>query len=171
MFDKILVALDDTILAAKILDEAMIMAEGLDASLLLLHILTPMENNNLSIQPGGVGIESFFPILNEQAMKQYALEWQAYEEHSMAQLQGHARVAIDKGIRVETRQVMGNPSHSICKIAKEWEANLILMGRNRKSGISELFLGSTSNYVLHHAPCSVLAVQSTVQAPIPVASL
>jgi nucleotide-binding universal stress UspA family protein len=168
MFNKILVALDDTVLAAKILEEAMLMAEKMQAQLLLLHILTPMENDRLSIQPGGVGIESFFPILNEQAMKQYALEWQAYEEHSSAQLQGHARMAEAQGIKVEIRQTMGNPGNSICKIAQEWGASLIMMGRNRKSGITELFLGSTSNYVLHHAPCSVLAVQSPISVSTPV---
>ena len=37
------------------------------------------------------------------------------------------------------------------------------------SGLSELILGSVSNYVLHHAPCSVLTLQSlkntTTQSP------
>jgi nucleotide-binding universal stress UspA family protein len=164
MFDKILVALDDTVLATKILDEAILMAERLDAKLMLLHVLSPLETERLGMQPGGIGIESFFPILNEQAVRQYALEWQAYEEHGMAQLQGHLRMAEAKGLTVECEQTMGDPGQSICKVAQTWGASLILMGRNRKSGISELFLGSTSNYVLHHAPCSVLAVQ----APLPV---
>jgi nucleotide-binding universal stress UspA family protein len=56
---------------------------------------------------------------------------------------------------------VGDPGQVICEVAKSWDADLILMGRNRKSGISELFLGSSSNYVLHHAVCSVLVVQST----------
>jgi nucleotide-binding universal stress UspA family protein len=164
MFEKILVALDDTVLATKILDEAMLMADRLAAKLMLLHVLSPIETERLGMKPGGIGIESFFPILNEQAMRQYALEWQAYEEHGMAQLQGHARMAQERGLTVEYEQMMGDPGQSICKLAQTWGAGLILLGRNRKSGISELFLGSTSNYVLHHAPCSVLAIQ----APLPV---
>jgi nucleotide-binding universal stress UspA family protein len=166
MFDKILVALDDTALATKILDEAMLMAERLTAKLMLLHVLSPLETERLGMQPGGMGIESFFPILNEQAMRQYALEWQAYEEHGMAQMQGLAKMAAERGIEVELEQTMGDPGVSICKVAKTWGASLILMGRNRKSGISELFLGSTSNYVLHHAPCSVLAVQAPFPAKV-----
>jgi nucleotide-binding universal stress UspA family protein len=62
---------------------------------------------------------------------------------------------------------MGDPGQTICKVAETWGADLILMGRNRKSGISEMFLGSTSNYVLHHAPCSVLAVQSASKTAAP----
>jgi nucleotide-binding universal stress UspA family protein len=166
MFDKILVALDDSVLATKILDEAMLMAERLGAKLMLLHVLSPLETERLGMQPGGIGIESFFPILNEQAMRQYAVEWQAYEEHGMAQIQGHVRIVAERGIAVESEQTMGDPGQSICKVAKTWGANLILMGRNRKSGISELFLGSTSNYVLHHAPCSVLAVQAPLPAKV-----
>lgn len=171
MFDKILVALDDSVLATKILDEAMLMAEslgakGLGAKLMLLHVLSPLETERLGMQPGGMGIESFFPILNEQAMRQYAVEWQAYEEHGMAQIQGHVRMVAERGIAVEFEQTMGDPGQSICKVAQKWGANLILMGRNRKSGISELFLGSTSNYVLHHAPCSVLAVQAPLPAKV-----
>jgi nucleotide-binding universal stress UspA family protein len=99
-------------------------------------------------------------------MRQYAVEWQAYEEHGMAQIQGHVRMVAERGIAVEFEQTMGDPGQSICKVAKNWGANLILMGRNRKSGISELFLGSTSNYVLHHAPCSVLAVQAPLPAKV-----
>jgi nucleotide-binding universal stress UspA family protein len=166
MFDKILVALDDTVLATKILDEAIVMAKRLDAKLMLLHVLSPLETERVGMQPGGIGIESFFPILNEQAMRQYAIEWQAYEEHGLAQLQGHVRLAAEQGLEVASEQIMGDPGHSICKVAKNWGANLILMGRNRKSGISELFLGSTSNYVLHHAPCSVLAVQAPLPAKV-----
>jgi nucleotide-binding universal stress UspA family protein len=166
MFDKILVALDDTVLATKILDEAMLMAESLEAKLMLLHVLSPLETERLGMQPGGMGIESFFPILNEQAVRQYAVEWQAYEEHGLAQIQGHARMAAERGLPVEFEQTMGDPGVSICKVAQTWGASLILMGRNRKSGISELFLGSTSNYVLHHAPCSVLAVQAPLPAKL-----
>jgi nucleotide-binding universal stress UspA family protein len=164
MFAKILVALDDTTLSSTILEESIAMAQKMEARLMLLHVLTPLEVNHLGIHPGGLGIEGFFPILNEQTLKQYSEEWHAYEAHGMAQLQGHMRSATERGVAVECNQSAGDPGQSICKVAQEWGADLILMGRNRKSSITELFLGSTSNYVLHHAPCSVLAVQS----PVPV---
>jgi nucleotide-binding universal stress UspA family protein len=47
----------------------------------------------------------------------------------------------------------------ICQVAKDWGAELIMVGRRGNSGLSELILGSVSNYVVHHAHCSVLIVQ------------
>ncbi len=167
MFNKILVALDNTAMSARILEEAWALAKQLNAELMLLHVLSPVDPSHFGVQPGGIGIEGFYPILNEQAVNQYVQEWRAYEEQSKAQLQAYARSAAADGLTVEFTQNVGDPGHIICQVAQTWGANLILMGRNRKSGLTEMFLGSTSNYVLHHAPCSVLAVQSALHAPAP----
>lgn len=35
---------------------------------------------------------------------------------------------------------------------------LIVVGSHQRRGMAEIMLGSTSNYVMHHAPCSVLVV-------------
>ncbi len=53
---------------------------------------------------------------------------------------------------------MGNPAHNICDLAQTWSADLILVGSRGRTGIKEMFLGSVSNYITHHAPCSVLIV-------------
>lgn len=50
----------------------------------------------------------------------------------------------------------------ICDVARSWKADLIVLGRRGYSGVKELFLGSVSNYVLHHTPCSILTVQGAV---------
>ena len=52
----------------------------------------------------------------------------------------------------------------ICELAKFWNADLIIMGRRGRSGLAEVFLGSESNYVLHHAPCSVQIVHLPVSS-------
>lgn len=66
------------------------------------------------------------------------------------------------GPRASFEQVVGSPGRSICQAAKAWEADLIVVGSHQRKGLSEMILGSVSNYVLHHAPCSVLVVhQST----------
>jgi nucleotide-binding universal stress UspA family protein len=54
---------------------------------------------------------------------------------------------------------MGDAGRTICETAKNYSADLIVIGRNQRSVLSEIFLGSTSNYVLHHAPCSVMVIQ------------
>ena len=45
-------------------------------------------------------------------------------------------------------------------MANSWQADMIIVGNRGRSGLSEFFLGSVSNYVMHHAPCSVLVVHN-----------
>ena len=77
----------------------------------------------------------------------------------MERLESYARQARSRNIKVEIVQNIGDAGRTICETAKNYAADLIVMGRNQKSMLSEIFLGSTSNYVLHHAPCSVLVIQ------------
>lgn len=60
----------------------------------------------------------------------------------------------------------GSPERSICEIAQTWEADLIIVGSRGLTGIKEMFLGSVSNYVTHHAPCSVLIVRDKDALPV-----
>jgi nucleotide-binding universal stress UspA family protein len=102
---------------------------------------------------------AYCSIVNDVAIEQYAKEWQECERQGLEQLQADAAKAKEWGIDVEISQNLGDSGRMICEVAKSWSADAIVMGRNQKSMLSEIWLGSTSNYVLHHAPCSTLVVQ------------
>ncbi|MEA5509519.1 universal stress protein [Crocosphaera sp. UHCC 0190] len=70
-----------------------------------------------------------------------------------------AQQGISQGIKTGSDYAYGEPGQQICALAKKWDADLIIIGRRGRSGLSELLLGSVSNYVIHHAPCSILVVQ------------
>ena len=74
-------------------------------------------------------------------------------------LKGFCQTAKAEGIDSEYDYYLGEPGKQICAKAKEWDADLIVLGRRGRSGLSEILLGSVSNYVIHHAHCSVLIVQ------------
>ena len=59
-----------------------------------------------------------------------------------------------------TRQFncIGNAKLEIIAIAKEQQADLIIVGSHGRHGLA-LLLGSTANGVLHHAQCDVLAIR------------
>lgn len=52
----------------------------------------------------------------------------------------------------------GRPSKKIIEIAERESVDLIVLGSHGRHGV-ELLLGSTTNAVLHHAKCDVLAVR------------
>lgn len=53
---------------------------------------------------------------------------------------------------------LGSPKLEITRIAEENNVDLIVVGSHGRHGLA-LLLGSTSNGVLHHAKCDVLAVR------------
>ena len=56
---------------------------------------------------------------------------------------------------------MGGPADRIIETAKEWGADLIVMGSHGYGFWSRTFYGSVSDHVVRHAPCSVLVVRRT----------
>ena len=61
-------------------------------------------------------------------------------------------------INVSTEVLRGAPDQQIVERAKEWKADLIVVGSHGR-GFWGRLLGSVSNGVVHHAPCSVLVVR------------
>ena len=54
---------------------------------------------------------------------------------------------------------LGRPAQMITEAAREWKADLIVVGSHGRGFWGKLTLGSVSDSVLHHAPCSVLVVR------------
>lgn len=164
MFHKILVALDDTEMSRHVFDEALNLAKATQAHLCLLNIINPWNENYRDV-PFGIGLEGYYPVLYEEAMKRHMEQVSEVEAKNLEQLNQMASQATEAGVTVEINQKRGDPSQTICTIATEWQADLIIMGRRGYTGLNELLLGSVSNYVLHRAPCSVLTVHREPIAP------
>ncbi len=64
------------------------------------------------------------------------------------------------GGRVYTVAVVGVASREIVHYAAEHEHDLIVMATHGWGPIAQILLGSTTERVLHHAPCPVLLVRS-----------
>ncbi len=66
-----------------------------------------------------------------------------------------------KDLKVEALVRTGNPSSEIVDEAREWSADLIVVGSHGYTGIKRLFLGSVALSVVGHAPCSVEVVRKS----------
>lgn len=67
--------------------------------------------------------------------------------------------AFDGKVAVSTEILRGFPDQEIIEKAKEWKAELIVVGSHGR-GFWGRLLGSVSNGVVHHASCSVLVVRN-----------
>lgn len=65
------------------------------------------------------------------------------------------------GSKIEiSNEVLGGPAaRMIVEKAEEWNADLIVVGSHGKGFWERAWLGSVSDRVAHHAPCSVLIVR------------
>ena len=87
------------------------------------------------------------------------------ESKKLAQVAAsHAEAVIRKtlpeiGANLTTSVEVGPPARVIVEEAEEWGADLIVVGSHGYGFWQRAFLGSVSNAVVHHAPCSVLVVR------------
>jgi len=158
MFQKILVAVGEG--DREVFDRALDLAKSSQASLMLLHVLTVDADDEPDFT-AIAGIPGYSLAYNQEVFRAYQERWERREKEGIALLQTLSQVAIEAGVKTEFTQNPGAPGRTICTVAKTWGADLIVMGRRGLGGLKELVLGSSSNYVLHHAPCSVLVVQRT----------
>ena len=63
------------------------------------------------------------------------------------------------GVEIDYAVELGRPAQMIVEVATAWGADLIIVGSHGHGFWGRLALGSVSDAVLHHAPCSVLAVK------------
>ena len=82
-------------------------------------------------------------------------------KQSVEQAETKIRSLFPGGLLDVTAEVLdGSPSRVIVETAENWEADLIIIGSHGYGFWSRALLGSVSDSVVHHAPCSVLVVRS-----------
>ncbi len=81
---------------------------------------------------------------------------------SEAQLEEVRAILDGAGVEHEVRQLVRgmDPADDLINVAKEVDAEFIVIGLRRRSPVGKLILGSNAQRVLLDAPCPVLAVKS-----------
>lgn len=144
MFNSILICSDGSEHAVKAAQKAVEMAKEQGSCVMLL-----------TVDAGG--------------MQQYTVPWQLEIGNTIAppRMTARQKANLDKtlklcqvaGIRYRCRHEGGYPAEQIVRIAEDEDIDLIVMGSRGLSEWKALLLGSVSDHVLHHAPCSVLVVR------------
>jgi nucleotide-binding universal stress UspA family protein len=66
---------------------------------------------------------------------------------------------VKAGYKVETVVEEGDPKSKIVEDAAQWKADLIILGSHGRTGMDRFLMGSVSEAVARHAPCSVQVVR------------
>lgn len=163
LFNRILVALDCEEGYRPVFEKALSLAQATGAQLVLMGVLSPDGDNALPAL-AYPGVASYPLVIDEDTWKVYQEGYRAYQLRGMRVLRKLLAEAKAAGIDTEIIQKTGNPGKLICQQAETILADLIIVGSHGRIGLSEMLLGSVSNYVTHHADCSVLVVHGSGEA-------
>ncbi len=155
-FQRILIALDRSPLAAEVFEQALNLAGRNESSLLLVHCLTLKTGEELGdLSNAEIGLPRQTQLHQfQQANLEKVGSVQQWLEY-------YSQRAVDQGIEAQfTCEVSDADAGSlICELAQSWNADLVAIGFRGESGLKEPVLGSVSHYVIRHAPCKVMVVQ------------
>jgi nucleotide-binding universal stress UspA family protein len=151
-YQKILVSIDRTPQAEFVFNQSLQLAKLYQSQLKLFHCI--------SVSPMILGSpgDLYGQRLNQVAQIQHELIEKEINEVS-GWLSTFVSYAQQQGVSIETEYQVGEAGYWIREMTKKWGADLVIVGRRNRSELAELFLGSVSNYVVHHVKCSVLVVQ------------
>ena len=160
MFQQLLVALDLSKNNELVFQTALDLAKTIQAKIMLIHVPSQEDPECPSIPT--LVTPNNIPLAGRlSGVELYQELWLIYLEKGQKMLKNFEERAIAAGVVVEYTQNPGAPGKMICTLADSINADLIVIGRRGHSGWNELIAGSVSNYVMHHAPCSVFVVQHT----------
>lgn len=145
---RILVPTDFSACAAAALDYAVALARPLGAEIHVCHCST-LPDYDVANQVS--------PSMRAAAtgLVQQLGELFKHSREEMAQVLDHHR---GQGVTLSDSYVEGYPDEGIVQRAREWGADLIVIGSHGRKGLSRALLGSVAEHVLRHAPCPVLVV-------------
>ncbi|WAL58632.1 universal stress protein [Thermocoleostomius sinensis] len=156
-FQKILAAIDHSPLSDLVFNQALELAKANQSKLLLFHCVTA---DTVILSPSFAGEFGVPSRIMSQAYQTEVVRIDQQIHHIQALLKHYRELATQQQVAVEADYKTAEPGQGLCQMAQQWGADLLVLGRRGRKGLTEALLGSVSNYVLHHAPCAVLVIQA-----------
>ncbi len=140
-FKKILVAIDGSDLATRVADVAVELARALGGEVALVH-----------------AVDAATGHLAESLLSPSDMIPAAEEEGKRLLAEMRQRMAAQPP-SLEILPV-GSPATEVVKAAKDWSADLIVIGSHGRAGVQKVLFGSVGESVMRNAPCPVLVVRA-----------
>ena len=141
-YQKILIAVDSSAYSMSAAKKGIELAHQLNAMIGLIYVIDRnKESVNVEI---GITPEQSQTILLQQAEENISQLIKMYD-------------GVDQIMRFTPE---GFPRKEIINTAKEWGADLIVMGTHGRTGLTHLLVGSVAEYVIKHAGVPVMVISS-----------
>ncbi len=85
--------------------------------------------------------------------------WETEKEQAQVLVEKTADLLRSKELRVTAAVEEGDPKSKILDTARDWDADLIVLGSHGRKGLQHFLMGSVSEAVARHAECSVEIVR------------
>lgn len=132
---KILVPIDFSEVSPRVIELAKLFAGGLDAEIILLHVVSP--------DPEFVGYDAGPKNVRDSVARE--IRW---EHGELQRLAGNLR---EEGFRAEALVVRGSVPEKILQKSEKLGVDLLIMGRHRHGIVKDVLLGNVSRTVLKKA--------------------
>ena len=151
MYQSILVPLDGSIRAERILPHVEALALRFKSRVLFLQVLNPLQVANLSLHVSGIHTD-----LVAQSLKDFGKRYEEVQQY-LSGWQGEFR---EKGIDARKFIEQGPIVETIIMVAKRENADLIAMASHGRSGMARVFYGSVTAGVLQMIDRPMLLIRS-----------
>ncbi|HEY6972197.1 MAG TPA: universal stress protein [Candidatus Angelobacter sp.] len=138
---RILIAVDEYPIAAHAADVGLDLAKCLGAEVAFIHVIDP---RGLSAPESGIPADRA-ALLAEQEGKRLVA--------------GFRERMPTPATALEFVQI-GQPVSKIVEAARQWPADLIVVGSHGRAGITRTLLGSVAEGIMRHSMCPVLVVRA-----------
>lgn len=160
MYTHLLVGLDGSLEAERVLEHAEALAGAFGSRVTLLRATVSAEMLVSESVAGDAGIGQVAPIIDPEPV----IEAEEANAHEYLESVLRRLRLRQPNLNVDTETPEGPPDTAIVERAKALGVDLILMTTHGRSGIGRVVFGSTADAVLRHAPCPVLLVRISADA-------
>jgi nucleotide-binding universal stress UspA family protein len=145
---KILLAVDDSKFSEAATQAVLRQARPQDTEVRVLNVMEP--SSSLWTASGG---QEYYAAIDTS--------FQEATNRSKALVAKTEELLRSKGFKVSSSASAewADPKSKIIDVAAEWDADLIVLGSHGRSGMDRFLMGSVSEAVARHAPCSVEIVR------------
>jgi len=153
---KVLIALDYNPTAQKVAEVGFSMAHAMNAEVILLHVISdPLYYSSVEYSP----IMGFSGYMETAQLQLNSAE--SLKKASLHFLEKSKKHLGDKTIKTHVEE--GDFADSILKAAKEFHADIIVMGSHSRKWLENIIMGSVTEKVLHNTVIPLFIIPTKKQ--------